>query len=100
MKWVIGFCVWLVLVIGAAAVVELGDRNEVGGAYAAKEVCSCVHVGGRPLDACKADLAELPGLGWLKIEATEDGTGVRAGLRGFPPRVARAKPDRGCTLEP
>jgi hypothetical protein len=100
MKWVIGFAVWLVLVVGAALIVALGDRNEVGGGYVAKEVCSCIHVGGRSLDACRADLLPLPGLDWVKTEALPDGSGVRAGLPGFTPRVARAAEGRGCTLEP
>jgi hypothetical protein len=100
MKWVIGFCVWLVLVLGAAAYVELGERSDVGGGFVAKEVCSCIHVGGRDFDACRADLIALPGLDWLDTAVLEDETGVRSGLPGFPPRIARAQPERGCTLEP
>jgi hypothetical protein len=100
MKWLIGFGVWLVLVLGAAGYVELAGRSYVGGGFVAKEVCSCVHVGGRDYAACRADLAPLPRLDWLDTAPLEDGTGVRSGLPGFPPRVARAAPERGCTLEP
>jgi hypothetical protein len=100
MKWVIGFGVWLVLVLGAAAYVELGERSAIGGGFAAKEICSCIHVGGRDFAACRADLQVVPGIDWLETEPLEDGTGVRSGLPGFPPRIARAAPERGCTLEP
>jgi hypothetical protein len=100
MKWIIGFCVWLVLVIGAALYVWLGEQSHLGGGFMAKELCSCVHVSGRDFAACRADLIALPGLDWLDAAPLEDGSGVRAGLRGFEPRVARSAPDRGCTLEP
>jgi len=100
MKWVIGFCVWLVLVLGAYAYVALAERSDVGGGFVARELCSCVHVAGRDFAACRADLIALPGLDWLETAPLEDGTGVRSGLPGFRPRIARAKPERGCTLEP
>lgn len=100
MKWLIGFAVWLVLVIGAALIVELGERNAVGGGFVAKEICSCIHVGGRDFAACRADLAALPRIDWLETTPLEDGSGVRSGLPLFTPRIARAAPERGCTLEP
>ncbi len=100
MKWVIGFCVWLALVLGYLGYMELEERSYVGGGFVAKEVCSCIHVGERAFDACRADLMALPGMDWLETAPLEDGDGVRSGLPGFAPRIARAKPDRGCTLEP
>ena len=100
MKWVIGFVVWLVLVAGAALYTWLGERSYVGGGLVAKEICSCIHVGGRDFDACRADLMALPGLERLDTAPLADGTGVRSGLRGFPARVARFRAERGCTLEP
>jgi hypothetical protein len=99
-KWVIGFAVWLVLVLGAAAAIWLQEGNLVGGGFVAKEVCSCVHLGGRSFEACRADLAALPGIDWIAAAPLPDGAGVSAGLPGFTPRVARAAPERGCTLEP
>jgi hypothetical protein len=100
MKWVVGFSVWLVLVAGAALYVWLGEQNEVGGGFVAKEVCSCVHVGGRDFAACRGDLQQLAGLDWVEAAPLAAGDGVSAGLPGFPPRVARATPDGGCTLDP
>jgi hypothetical protein len=97
-KWVIGFVVWLVLVLGSAAYVWGLQQSEVGGGYVAKEVCSCMFVAGRDFAACRADLMERPGLDWVKAEPFP--SGVRAGLPFFTPRVARAQPYRGCTLEP
>jgi hypothetical protein len=99
-KWVIGFVVWLVLVVGAAVYTWLGERSYVGGGLVAKELCSCIHVGGRDFDACRADLMDLPGLDRLDTAPLPDGSGVRSGLAGFAPRVARATAERGCTLEP
>ena len=100
MTWLIGFVVWLVLVVGAGLYTWLGERNYLGGGFVAKEVCSCVHVGGRDFAACRADLMAIPGLDRLDTAPLADGTGVRSGLRGFTPRVARATPEGGCTLEP
>lgn len=100
MKWLIGFVVWLILVVGAGLYTWLGERSYLGGGFVAKEVCSCIHVGGRDFEACRADLVALPGLDRLDTAVLEDGTGVRSGLPGFTPRVARAAPGRGCTLEP
>jgi hypothetical protein len=100
MKWLIGFGVWLVLVVGAASYTWLSEKSYVGGGFVAKEVCSCIHVGGRDFDACRADLMALPGIERLDTAPLPDGEGVRSGLPGFSPRVARAQPGRGCTLEP
>jgi hypothetical protein len=100
MKWAIGFATWLVLVLGAAGYVWLAEKSLVGGGLVAKEVCSCMQLGGRDFEACRADLMALPGLERLDTAQLEDGSGVRSGLRFFPPRIARAKPGRGCTLEP
>ena len=99
MKWVIGFVVWLVLVLGAAGYVWLEERSDVGGGFVAKEVCSCMHLGERSFEACRADIS-LPGAERLTTAVLPEGSGVRSGLRPFAPRIARAKPGQGCTLEP
>jgi len=99
-KWVIGFSIWLTLVLGAASWVELKQRSYVGGGLAAKEICSCIHVGGRDFEACRADLATFPRIDWLRTSPLPDGAGVQSGLPGFPPRVARFEEGKGCTLEP
>jgi len=99
-KWVIGFLIWLALVVGAAGYVELRQRSDVGGGLAAKEICSCMHIARRSFDACLADLATFPRIDWLITAPLEDDTGVRSGLRGFKPRIARFEEAKGCTLEP
>lgn len=99
-KWVIGFLIWLALVLGAGVYVELRGRSYVGGGLAAKEICSCMHVGGRDFEACRADLAGFPRIDWLETAPLADGTGVQSGLPSFPPRVARFEEGKGCTLEP
>jgi hypothetical protein len=100
MKWVIGFVVWLALVVGAAAYVWLAEKNYVGGGFVAKETCSCMHLAGRSFEACRADLMALPGIDRLRTAPLADGRGVRSGLPGFTPRIARAVDGRGCTLDP
>jgi hypothetical protein len=100
MKWVIGFAVWLALVLATALYVWLDDQSYVGSGYVAKEICSCVYVGSRDFAACRTDLMPLTGLGWLRAEPLPDGSGVRAWLPGFDPRIARAEDGGGCTLEP
>jgi hypothetical protein len=100
MKWVIGFVVWAVLVAASGLYVWAGDRSYVGAGLVAKQVCSCVHVAARSFDACHADLPAYGGLDWVRAEPLAEGDGVRAWLPGFEPRIARALPGRGCTLEP
>ncbi|HEU4430735.1 MAG TPA: hypothetical protein VFT98_18385 [Myxococcota bacterium] len=99
-KWVIGFFIWLALVVGAAGYVELKQRSYVGGGLAAKEICSCMHIGGRDFEACRADLAPFERIDWLQTSPLPDGPGVQSGLRGFEPRIARFEEGKGCTLEP
>lgn len=100
MKWVIGFLVWLALVLATALYVWLDDQSYVGSGYVAKEICSCVHVARRDFAACRADLMPLAGLDWVQAEPLASGDGVRARLPGFDPRIARAEEGGGCTLEP
>jgi len=99
-KWVIGFFIWLVLVAGAGGYVELKRRSHLGGGLAAKEICSCIHIGGREFEACRADLATFPRIDWLRSSPLPDKTGVQSGLPGFKPRIARFEEGKGCTLEP
>lgn len=100
MKWGVGFVVWALLVGATAGYVWGADRSYVGAGMVAKELCSCVHVGARSFDACRADLPALPGIGFVRAEPLPGGDGVRAWVPGFDARVARAAPERGCTLEP
>ncbi len=100
MKWVVGFVVWLVLVIAAVSYPVLVDMGAVGAGFVAKEVCSCVLLGGRDYAACRADLPGDLGLERVGSEPLASGDGVRAWAPfGLATRVARGDREHGCTLE-
>lgn len=71
---------------------------DVGAGYAAKVVCSCALVGGRPLDECRADLpAEFER---VETELLDGGAGARARvLFGLVERRALHHPGAGCALQ-
>ncbi|MBM4382802.1 MAG: hypothetical protein FJ091_05475 [Deltaproteobacteria bacterium] len=101
MKWVIGFVVWLVLVaVLAVGVPYLNNVTAVGAGYVAKEVCSCMTLGGRDYAACRADLPESLDFERVQSEPLPDGKGVRAWVPLFAERVALATPESGCVLQP
>lgn len=100
-KWWVGFGVWAVLVgVLAVAYPILSERSAIGAGYVAKEICSCVAVGGREYAACRADLPEDLGFERVRSELLANGAGVRAWVPGLAERTALAKPGEGCTLEP
>ena len=86
----------LVALIAAAGIglARLARSASVGAGYVAKEVCSCMFVGGRSLESCRGDVPES--MDRVQAEALQDG------VRGFVPvlaeRVARYEPGFGCTL--
>jgi len=85
---------WVVLV-GAALIYEtLRDRSSIGAGYVAKEVCSCVFVGGRTLDSCRPDIPAS--MDRVKVDLGADR--VRAYVPGFAERIARHEPPYGCVL--
>jgi hypothetical protein len=71
---------------------------DVGAGYAAKVVCSCALVGGRPLGECRADLpAEFER---VETELLDGGAGARARvLFGLVERRALHHPGAGCALQ-
>ena len=82
------------LVVGGFFLVRLRAMASVGAGYVAKEVCSCVFVGGRSFDSCRPDVPAS--MDRVRAELLPDG------VRGFVPalaeRVARYEPGFGCTL--
>ena len=87
--------IFWVLLVGAALVFEhLRDLGRVGAGFAAKEVCSCVFVGGRSLESCRADLPESMDRVQLELGADR----VRAFVPGLAERIARHEPPFGCVL--
>ena len=55
-RWIAIAVFWVLLVAGALAWEWMRDRATVGAGYVAKEVCSCVFVGGRSLESCRPDV--------------------------------------------
>ena len=69
---------FLVLLLVAAIVLvpRVVGMAEVGTGYVAKQVCSCLYIAERELDACRADL--LPAMDRIQATVLPDGAGVRA----------------------
>ena len=80
------------IIIGAVIFKPMAD---VGVAYVAKQVCSCVHVGERPFEECRLDHLQE------RIEVAEltDLNGVQATIFPIADASAYYYPDAGCTLE-
>jgi hypothetical protein len=82
-------------IVGAAfAYQHVRGMASVGAGYVAKELCSCVFVGGRSLESCAQDVPET--MERVRFELRPDA--VRAFVTGFALRVARHDPGFGCTL--
>lgn len=84
----------LLLVAAGFFYVRLRAMAGVGAGYVAKEVCSCVFVGGRSFDSCRPDVPESMD----RVQAELLQSGVRAFVTGLASRVARFEPGFGCTL--
>ncbi len=95
-RWVaIGVC-WVVLVAAGLWYQWMAPRASVGAGYVAKELCSCVFVGGRDLASCRPDVPET--MDRITAELLTDGDGVRAKASFLAERIARYAPGEGCTL--
>lgn len=83
-----------VAVVAGAAWGRLERSADVGAGYVAKELCSCMFVGGRSLESCRPDVPAS--MDRVRAEALPDG------VRGYVPlladRTARYEPGFGCTL--
>jgi hypothetical protein len=77
--WLIGGAVILVAVItgGAYAAREPVTYARVATSYAAKQLCSCLHVSGRAMESC---MAEFPQEARGQIRLTSTGNTVHAGV--------------------
>ena len=82
----------------AAAVlarIRLAPQAEIGVGFVAKQVCSCIFVGGRDEAACRLDLG--PDLAPVRSEQLADG--VHAWVPLLASRNARFREGTGCTLD-
>ena len=91
--WIVGALVLLGagLVLGRGFYVDL----QVGAGYAAKHMCSCVHVAERSTESCRADLPAA--MQSIQVAARSDPAGFAASILGIE-REARVQPEGGCTL--
>ena len=88
------------LALAGAAVIYLPKAIgflRVGTAFAAQQTCACLHVSGRPLESCLADLGSSGRL----LDVKADGQKVRAGaLFGLFSAASVSEPPYGCRPEP
>lgn len=77
--WLIGGAFILVALIagGAYAAREPVTYARVATSYAAKQLCSCLHVSGRTMDSC---MAEFPQEGRSQFAITSTGNTVHASV--------------------
>jgi hypothetical protein len=95
MTRLIVIAVFWFLLVGSALVYQEGrERSLVGAGYVAKELCSCVFVGGRELASCRPDVP--PSMDRVRAELGADR--VRAYVPYFAERIARFEPPFGCVL--
>jgi hypothetical protein len=93
-RWVLLATFWFLLV-GAALLWQCGrEQADVGAGYVAKELCSCVFVGGRSLASCRPDIPETMD----RVETELGADRVRAFVPYFAERIARYEPPFGCVL--
>jgi hypothetical protein len=75
--------------------IRYGAQADVGAGYAAKQLCSCVFVGGRTPEQCWMEFGpEMQPVRW-EVGADE----VRAWVPLVASRRARAHDGTGCSLE-
>ena len=79
----------------AVARIRLAPQADIGAGFVAKQVCSCIFVGGRDEQACRLDLG--PELEPVRSERLADG--VHAWVPLLASRSARFREGTGCTLE-
>jgi hypothetical protein len=90
-------CVVALAVTAAYYGPGMRQMARIGAGYVAKQVCSCVFVGGRDLAACRADLR--PRAERVQAEVLLPERAVRAWLPLLAERTARHHAGSGCTLE-
>ncbi|WAT17245.1 hypothetical protein OZN62_09920 [Aurantiacibacter sp. MUD11] len=89
-------------VIGGAVAWFFGDAitgyAQAGTGYAAKNACSCRHLGGRELNQCEDDL--LPGMAAIWLSEDEAEHSVTASIPLLHSETASFEEGFGCVLEP
>lgn len=93
-RWVWIVLAWLLLVGGSLFYEIARNRSSLGAGYVAKELCSCVFVGGRSLASCRPDIPPTMD----RVEAELGPDRVRAFVPHLAERIARYEPPYGCVL--
>lgn len=93
-RWIATLVLAALFAGGALAYEHVRRMALVGAGYVAKEVCSCVFVGGRSLASCRGDVPASMD----RVQAEQLPDGVRAFVTFFAERVASYDPAFGCTL--
>jgi hypothetical protein len=97
LAWTAGGLIGLIALAALLMGPRAAGRARIGVGFAAKQICSCVHVAGREVDACRADL--MPVMDPIDVQLLADPAGVRASLLlGAVERTALHHPGSGCTL--
>ncbi len=89
------FAFGALLAAAAVARIRLAPQADIGAGFVAKQVCSCIFVGGRDEQACRSDLG--PELAPVRSQPLADG--VHAWVPLLASRRARFREGIGCTLE-
>jgi hypothetical protein len=93
-RWYAIAILWLILVVAALVYERARDQSSVGAGYVAKEMCSCVFVGGRSVESCRPDVPERMD----RVQAEVGADRVRAFVPYLSERIARYEPPYGCVL--
>ncbi len=92
-KLIVAVALLLLIIVGIVYVPRATAFLRIGTVYAAQQTCACLHVSGRTLDSCTAELGRAGRL--LKMNA--DGDTVRtSALFGLFTGEARNEPPFGC----
>ena len=95
--WIAAGLIGLITLAGLLWGPRAVGMAQVGVGYVAKQVCSCVYVAGREVEACRADL--MPAMDPIDVHVLGDREGVRSSLlMGAVKRTALHHAGSGCTL--
>jgi hypothetical protein len=95
LKTIALFAFGALLAAAGVARIRLAPQADIGAGFVAKQVCSCLFVGGRDEQACRFDLG--PELAPVRMQRLADG--VLAWVPLLAARSARFREGTGCTLE-
>jgi hypothetical protein len=96
--WILASVAAVVVVAGGYYGWRTAEAAGVGAAAMAKVLCSCVFVGGRSVESCRAD--DPPGSEGIPVSIDPAAKTATGTVFGIISRRARYHEGYGCTLEP